>query len=165
MSPKCNAPTQSCTEVVRCMQTRVESAAAALPYSLTNAQQRVLSEILQDMEAPVPMLRLLQGDVGSGKTAVIFLAALAAISSGHQVAILVPNDVLATQHETFISKVSSNMPDEHQPVVEVLAGRVGVKCVSVLLYVSYTTPLVQAPQCLHVLHQCRPIDASYATLC
>ena len=80
------------------------------------------------MEAPVPMLRLLQGDVGSGKTAVIFLAALAAISSGHQVAILVPNDVLATQHETFIRKVSQDMPEEHQPVVEVLAGRVGVKC-------------------------------------
>lgn len=101
----------------------------ALPYPLTRAQQRVLAEILEDMEAPVPMLRLLQGDVGSGKTAVIFLAALAAISSGHQVAILVPNDVLATQHDTFIRKVSQSMPEEHQPVVEVLAGRVGVKCV------------------------------------
>ena len=83
---------------MRVVQTRVATATAALPYALTRAQKRVLSEILDDMAAPVPMLRLLQGDVGSGKTAVILLAALAAISSGYQVAVLVPNDVLATQH-------------------------------------------------------------------
>ena len=116
--------------MVSWLQTRVATGTAQLPYALTGAQQRVLAEILEDMEAPVPMLRLLQGDVGSGKTAVIFLAALAAISSGHQVAILVPNDVLATQHDTFIRGVSQRMPEEHQPVVEVLAGRVGVKYAS-----------------------------------
>jgi RecG-like helicase len=133
-------------EAIVGLQTRVETGIKALPFTMTAAQKRVLGEILEDMEAPVPMLRLLQGDVGSGKTAVIFLAALAAISSGHQVAILVPNDVLATQHDTFIRRVSKNMPEEHQPVVEVVAGRVTVRSLSTrclkLLLCHQSTPSV-----------------------
>lgn len=104
------------------------SAVAALPYELTAAQQRCVAEILRDLAQPVPMLRLLQGDVGSGKTAVAFIAALAAVASGYQVAVLVPNEVLAAQHERFIAAAAARMPPEHRPVVEVLAGKVGAKC-------------------------------------
>eukprot|EP00892_Ulva_mutabilis_P000268 jgi/Ulvmu1/10241/UM060_0042.1 len=103
------------------------SAVAALPYELTAAQQRAATEILNDLARPVPMLRLLQGDVGSGKTAVAFIAALAAVASGYQVAVLVPNEVLAAQHERFVAATSARMPPEHRPVVEVLAGKIGVK--------------------------------------
>ncbi|NRB37295.1 MAG: ATP-dependent DNA helicase RecG [Pseudomonadales bacterium] len=69
-----------------------------LGFELTQAQQRVLDEIFSDFKKPQPMLRLIQGDVGSGKTVVAALAALAAISSGFQVAILAPTEILAEQH-------------------------------------------------------------------
>jgi len=69
-----------------------------LPYSLTGAQQRVLKEITADMQQPAPMLRLVQGDVGSGKTVVAALAALRAIESGRQVALMAPTELLAEQH-------------------------------------------------------------------
>lgn len=71
---------------------------AALPFALTNAQERALREIRTDMAAPTRMLRLLQGDVGSGKTIVAFLAALTAIEAGFQVAIMAPTEILARQH-------------------------------------------------------------------
>lgn len=67
-------------------------------FKLTSAQQRVLSEILNDMAEGKPMQRLLQGDVGSGKTIVAFLASLIAINSGYQVAFMVPTEILALQH-------------------------------------------------------------------
>ena len=69
-----------------------------LPFALTAAQQRVLDEILRDLAQPAPMLRLLQGDVGSGKTIVAALAALAAIEDGAQVALMAPTELLAEQH-------------------------------------------------------------------
>ena len=71
---------------------------ARLPFALTSAQQRVLGEVLSDVQAPVPMLRLVQGDVGSGKTVVAALAALAAVEAGHQVALMAPTELLAEQH-------------------------------------------------------------------
>jgi ATP-dependent DNA helicase RecG len=71
---------------------------ASLPYSLTSAQERVWSEIRTDMAAPYPMSRLLQGDVGSGKTVVAALAALTAIEAGYQAAIMAPTEILAEQH-------------------------------------------------------------------
>jgi ATP-dependent DNA helicase RecG len=71
---------------------------ASLPYSLTAAQERVWSEIRADMAEPYPMSRLLQGDVGSGKTAVAALAALTAIEAGYQAAIMAPTEILAEQH-------------------------------------------------------------------
>lgn len=71
---------------------------AGLPFALTEAQRRVLSEIDADLGRAVPMLRLLQGDVGSGKTIVAALAALAAIESGLQAAIMAPTELLAEQH-------------------------------------------------------------------
>ena len=71
---------------------------AALPFKLTGAQQRVLEEIRHDLRAPYPMQRLLQGDVGSGKTVVAALAAAQAIDSGFQAALMAPTEILADQH-------------------------------------------------------------------
>ena len=69
-----------------------------LPFSLTNAQRRVVQEINQDLVQPFPMQRLVQGDVGSGKTVVALLAALQAIDAGYQVALMAPTELLAEQH-------------------------------------------------------------------
>jgi ATP-dependent DNA helicase RecG len=69
-----------------------------LPFQLTNAQQRVIGEILHDIQQPAPMNRLVQGDVGSGKTVVAVMAILAAIQSGYQTALMAPTEVLAEQH-------------------------------------------------------------------
>ena len=70
----------------------------SLPFKLTNAQSRVLEEIDRDMESKKTMNRLLQGDVGSGKTAVAMCAAFKAVRSGYQAAVMVPTAILATQH-------------------------------------------------------------------
>ena len=69
-----------------------------LPFSPTGAQQRVVEEIQQDMRLNQPMMRLVQGDVGSGKTLVAALAALSAIGAGYQVALMAPTELLAEQH-------------------------------------------------------------------
>lgn len=71
---------------------------ASLPFSLTTAQQRVISEISMDLQASQPMHRLLQGDVGSGKTIVAAFAALQAIEQGYQVVMMAPTELLAEQH-------------------------------------------------------------------
>ena len=83
------------------------SDALRLPYALTIAQQRVIEEIRGDMAQARPMLRLLQGDVGSGKTLVAMLAMLAAIESGAQAAFLVPTEILARQHYRDAARSSS----------------------------------------------------------
>ena len=69
-----------------------------LPFSLTAAQHRVAAEISSDISTAIPMLRLVQGDVGSGKTVVAALAATQAIANGHQVALMAPTEILADQH-------------------------------------------------------------------
>lgn len=69
-----------------------------LPFELTDAQARVVNDIFQDMSEPIPMLRLLQGDVGSGKTLVAAIAMLCAASCGVQAALMVPTELLAEQH-------------------------------------------------------------------
>ncbi|MDO4911229.1 MAG: ATP-dependent DNA helicase RecG [Corynebacterium sp.] len=69
-----------------------------LPFTLTDGQKSALREVYADMDKPVPMNRLVQGDVGSGKTVVALLAMLAAVDSGKQCAMLAPTEVLATQH-------------------------------------------------------------------
>jgi len=71
---------------------------ATLPFALTQAQSRVITEISADLERPYPMHRLLQGDVGSGKTVVAALAAAQAIGNGQQVALMAPTELLAEQH-------------------------------------------------------------------
>lgn len=84
-----------------------------LPFRLTSAQQRVFEEIRRDMERPVPMNRLLQGDVGAGKTIVAVMAMLNAVESGYQTAIMAPTEILAEQHYYSISS---------------LVGGIGVRC-------------------------------------
>ncbi len=75
-----------------------------LPFALTAAQQRVCEEIANDLSQAAPMLRLVQGDVGSGKTVVAALAALQAIANGYQVALMAPTEILAEQHwQNFLS--------------------------------------------------------------
>jgi ATP-dependent DNA helicase RecG len=76
----------------------VERLRASLPFQLTNAQQRVVAQIARDLEEPHPMQRLLQGDVGSGKTVVAALAAAQAIDAGYQTALMAPTEILAEQH-------------------------------------------------------------------
>jgi ATP-dependent DNA helicase RecG len=76
----------------------VEAFVAQLPFSLTGAQGRAVDEIFADMAGPLPMHRLLQGDVGSGKTVVAVAALLAAVQGAHQGAFMVPTEVLAEQH-------------------------------------------------------------------
>ena len=76
----------------------IEEFKKALPFKLTNAQERVLKEIVEDMKKPEPMNRLVQGDVGSGKTVVAAAAAFFAAKSGYQTAVMAPTEILANQH-------------------------------------------------------------------
>ncbi|WYM01470.1 MAG: ATP-dependent DNA helicase RecG [Gloeotrichia echinulata DVL01] len=76
----------------------IEKFHEVLPFKLTGAQQRVINDILNDLQKPAPMNRLVQGDVGSGKTVVAVVAILAAIQSGYQAALMAPTEVLAEQH-------------------------------------------------------------------
>ena len=77
---------------------KLKTLQASLPFSLTEAQERSLNEILADMRSPYHMNRLLQGDVGSGKTVVAGLAMYAAVTAGKQAALMVPTEILAEQH-------------------------------------------------------------------
>jgi len=79
-----------------------------LPFHPTVAQKRVLKEIASDMEKPFPMRRLLQGDVGSGKTIVAFEAAIIAMENGHQVALMAPTEILAQQHYFSARRILEN---------------------------------------------------------
>ena len=93
---------------------------AALPYALTAAQDRALAEIFADMGSETRMLRLLQGDVGSGKTVVALLAMLAAVEAGAQSALMAPTEILAQQHFETLKPLC----DIAGIRVEVLTGRV-----------------------------------------
>lgn len=91
----------------------VKNLLAQLPFQLTKAQQKVSEEISHDLTQPYPMQRLLQGDVGSGKTIVAALAALQAIENGYQVAIMAPTEILAEQHykkmQTWLAPLNINI--------------------------------------------------------
>ena len=82
-----------------------EQIKAMLPFKPTGAQKRVLGEIAHDMAAPHPMYRLLQGDVGSGKTLVAAEAAIIAIENGYQAAVLAPTEILAAQHFFYFKRL------------------------------------------------------------
>ncbi len=111
----------------------VEQFVAGLPFDLTGAQQRSIDEINQDLARPIPMHRLLQGDVGAGKTLVAVAAMLAAVDGGHQAAMMAPTEVLAEQHYAGISKLladltvsdDSNLFAERPLKVELLTNRLG----------------------------------------
>ncbi|MBN8714735.1 MAG: ATP-dependent DNA helicase RecG [Xanthomonadales bacterium] len=92
---------------------------ANLGFALTGAQQRVVGEVLHDLALSHPMLRLVQGDVGSGKTVVAALAALAAVESGYQVALMAPTELLAEQHRRSFAAWLSPLGIE----VEWMAGK------------------------------------------
>jgi ATP-dependent DNA helicase RecG len=111
--------------------------AKMLPYRLTDAQRRVLGEIKGDMMAPRPMNRLLQGDVGSGKTVVALMAALVAIENDTQVAIVAPTEILAEQHflqfHSWMEKLglrvallsgSTSTAEKKQLLTEIAEGRI-----------------------------------------
>jgi ATP-dependent DNA helicase RecG len=93
---------------------------AALPFELTTAQRRALAVIVADLAGPFPMHRLLQGDVGSGKTVVALAALLGAVQSGHQGALMVPTEVLAEQHAVAVRQMLGELGVR----VELLTSRV-----------------------------------------
>ncbi len=94
-----------------------------LPFELTNAQRRVLAEIKADMMAPHPMHRLVQGDVGSGKTLVALMAALIAVENDYQVAIMAPTEILAEQHWHTIHRWCGQMGLEVTLITAGLKGK------------------------------------------
>ncbi|MBU2541072.1 MAG: ATP-dependent DNA helicase RecG [Candidatus Omnitrophica bacterium] len=87
----------------------VEQILPKLPFKLTPSQFYVLIQIEKDLSSPIPMQRLLQGDVGSGKTIVAFLSALVAIEAGVQVALMVPTEIIAKQHFRVLAKVAKDV--------------------------------------------------------
>ena len=97
-----------------------QCARAVLPFKLTEGQRDALAEIVADMQRPWPMQRLLQGDVGAGKTIVALLAAIVAMENGYQVAFMAPTEILAEQHYRTIVKALHGKPYR----VALLSGRV-----------------------------------------
>jgi ATP-dependent DNA helicase RecG len=92
--------------------------ASVLPFKLTEAQRRVVKEIFKDLQSDAPMNRLLQGDVGSGKTIVALIAMLAAMENGYQTALMAPTEILAEQHARNIKRLLAKSPFR----VELLTG-------------------------------------------
>jgi ATP-dependent DNA helicase RecG len=84
--------------------------ASVLPFKLTNAQRRVVKQIFADVQSEAPMNRLLQGDVGSGKTIVALITMLATMESGYQTALMVPTEILAEQHARNIKRLLAPSP-------------------------------------------------------
>ncbi|HEX5708424.1 MAG TPA: ATP-dependent DNA helicase RecG [Pyrinomonadaceae bacterium] len=95
-----------------------ERVLSVLPFTLTHAQERSVERIYSDMQSDVPMNRLLQGDVGSGKTIVALLAMLAAMENGYQSALMVPTEILAEQHARNVKRLLAETPYR----VELLVG-------------------------------------------
>ncbi|MDT5294060.1 MAG: ATP-dependent helicase RecG [Acidobacteriota bacterium] len=108
-------PKGACIEVTPLVRERITS---VLPFALTGAQERAVTRILEDMQSDVPMNRLLQGDVGSGKTAVALLAMLAALENHYQAALMAPTEILADQHARNIKRMLAETPYR----VELLVG-------------------------------------------
>lgn len=100
---------------------------AELPYTLTGAQQRTLAEILKDLQGAVLMQRLIQGDVGSGKTIVAFLAMLYVSDNGCQSAIMAPTEVLAKQHEESFHALCEQLGIADQKTIVLLTGSMTAK--------------------------------------
>ena len=96
------------TQAIKCDLDALKKMIAGLPFPLTNAQRRSTWEIIQDMARETPMNRLLQGDVGAGKTMVAALSAFVAAKAGFQTALMAPTEVLATQHAESLAKLFGN---------------------------------------------------------
>ena len=95
---------------------------AALPYTLTRAQERVCAEIAADLAQATPMMRLVQGDVGSGKTIVALAACLQAIAAGSQAVLMVPTELLAEQHAANIRRLLAGLPVTLTTLTSKMAG-------------------------------------------
>jgi ATP-dependent DNA helicase RecG len=95
-----------------------EAIASVMPFKLTSAQRNVVKQIFQDMKSDSPMNRLLQGDVGSGKTIVALIAMIAAMENGYQAALMAPTEILAEQHASNIKRLLARTPYR----VELLTG-------------------------------------------
>ena len=95
-----------------------EAIASVMPFKLTSAQRNVVKQIFQDMKSDSPMNRLLQGDVGSGKTIVALIAMIAAMENGYQTALMAPTEILAEQHARNIKRLLARTPYR----VELLTG-------------------------------------------
>lgn len=93
---------------------------SVFPYALTGAQERAIADIRRDVSLEMPMNRLLQGDVGSGKTAVAITAMAMAFVNGRQAALMAPTSILAEQHYRGITATFERMPGEHKPVIALL---------------------------------------------
>lgn len=102
--------------------TIVDAFYAQLPFQLTGAQTRAINEILADIRSDQPMTRLLQGDVGSGKTVVSAVIALVARTDGMQTAIMAPTELLAEQHAISFERLFAPLPEESRPRVALLTG-------------------------------------------
>jgi ATP-dependent DNA helicase RecG len=94
-------------EITKRVRERLRS---ILPFTLTSAQERVIKRIFDDMQSDAPMNRLLQGDVGSGKTIVALMAMLAAMENNYQAALMVPTEILAEQHARNIKRLLAHTP-------------------------------------------------------
>jgi len=103
-------------------QATLESFYPLLPFQLTGAQNRAINEILADVRTDQPMTRLLQGDVGSGKTVVAATVALVAHKDGMQTAIMAPTELLAEQHAASLESLFAPLPEELRPTVALLTG-------------------------------------------
>ncbi|MFN8665434.1 MAG: ATP-dependent DNA helicase RecG [Thermomicrobiales bacterium] len=95
---------------------------SSLPFTLTGAQESALREIFTDLGRDAPMARLLQGDVGSGKTAVAAGAMLAVVGQGYQAALMAPTELLAEQHLAGLTRLYEGLPEEQRPKVALLTG-------------------------------------------
>ncbi|MBL8165429.1 MAG: ATP-dependent DNA helicase RecG [Anaerolineae bacterium] len=110
--PALNAPPEMVEQIIQ----------AVFPYPLTNAQRRVIDDIRRDVSTTTPMNRLIQGDVGSGKTAVATVAIGMALANEKQAALMVPTSILAEQHYRNIGATLEMMPSGRKPVVALLTG-------------------------------------------
>lgn len=98
-------------QAMRIPEQDVKAFVERLPFTLTGAQQKAIAGILEDLQRPVPMSRLLQGDVGSGKTVVAVAAILATVRNGLQAAVMAPTTILAEQHYHTVSRMLESFPD------------------------------------------------------
>jgi len=103
---------------------RARRAPGSLPFALTKAQARAWQEIAAELARPHPMHRLLQGDVGSGKTAVAFLAAVAVAAAGHQTALMAPTELLAEQHARTLRRLAAGSSEARQLRIALLTASV-----------------------------------------
>lgn len=121
---------------------------AKLPFELTNAQKKSLADILKDFDKDQPMHRLLQGDVGSGKTVVAFMAAVAMVRAGNQAAILAPTEILAQQHYQGALKFLAPYTDVFPPEENLLGAGEAIPSIALL---TGSTPAKEKKEIKHKL--------------